>query len=96
MHMGSLQQSVPFWESIGSSQLVLDWIRFGVPIRWKDGPVQNRVMRNARSSLEHADFIDTALAELLEAGAIRLSHERPAVVSPWGWSRSHIPRISFA
>jgi hypothetical protein len=41
-------------------------------------------MRNARSALEHSDFIDTALAELLEAGAIRLSPQRPAVVSPLG------------
>ena len=27
-HMGSLQQSVAFWESIGSCRMVLDWIRF--------------------------------------------------------------------
>ena len=49
--MGSLQQFVAFWESIGSSKMVLDWVRFGVPIRWKDGPVEHRVMRNARSAL---------------------------------------------
>jgi hypothetical protein len=41
-------------------------------------------MRNARSALEHSDFIDAALAELFEARAVRLSHERSTVVSPLG------------
>ncbi len=41
-------------------------------------------MRNSRSALEHSYFIDSTLAELLEAGAVRLGHERPAVVSPLG------------
>ena len=46
--------------------------------------MQHRVMRNARSALEHSDFIDAALAELLETGVVRLSPERPTVVSPLG------------
>ncbi len=41
-------------------------------------------MRNSRSALEHPEFIDSALAELLETGAVRLSHERLDVVNPLG------------
>ncbi len=82
--MGSLQQSVKFWEDIGASGTVLDWIRYGVPLRWRSGPVRDSVLRNLESAMEHASFVDMALAELLAAGAVRHTSVRPAMVSPLG------------
>jgi hypothetical protein len=82
--MGSLQQSVKFWEDIGASGTVLDWIRYGVPLRWRSRPVRDGVLRNSESAMEHASFVDMALAELLAAGAVRHTSIRPAVVSPLG------------
>ena len=46
--------------------------------------MQNMFMKNARSALEHASFIDATLAEVLGAWAIRLSQQRLVVVSPLG------------
>ena len=82
--MGRLRQSIGFWESIGASKTVLDWIRFGVPLKWKSAPVEPRVLRNSRSALEHSSFIDSAVSEMLESSVIRHSVERPVVVSPLG------------
>ncbi len=73
-----------FWESIGTSKIVLDWIRLGVPIRWRDGPVRDRVLRNSRSALDHASFVDETLAELIAVGVVRHSSVRPIVISPLG------------
>ena len=69
--MGSLQQSVGFCESIGASNTILDWIRYGVPLRWRNAPVEHRMLRNSISALKHSSFIDSALAELLEARVVR-------------------------
>ena len=82
--MGCLQQSMRFWEDIGASKTVLDWIRYGVPLRWRSGPVRYRVLRNSESAMEHSSFVDLALAELLAAGAVRQTSVRSAVVSPLG------------
>ena len=43
--MGRLRQSIGFWESIGASKTVLDWIRYGVPLKWKSTLVEPRVFQ---------------------------------------------------
>ena len=49
--MGRLQQSVGFWEDMGASKTVLDWIRYGVPLRWRSGQVRDHVIRNSGYAL---------------------------------------------
>ena len=46
--------------------------------------MRDRVLRNSESAMEHASFVDMALAELLAAGVVRHTSVRPAVVSPLG------------
>ena len=82
--MGCLQQSVGFWEDMGDSKRVLDWIRYGVPIRWRSSRVRDRVLKNSRYAMEHSSFVDLALDELLVVGAVRHTSVRPVVVSPLG------------
>ncbi len=76
--MGCLQQLVGFWEDLGASKTVLDWIRYGVPLRWRSGPVRDRVLRNSKSAMKNSSFVDLALAELLAAGAVRHTTVKPA------------------
>ena len=42
------------------------------------------MLKNSRSALEHSSFIESTLAEMLEAGVARHSKERLVVVSPLG------------
>jgi hypothetical protein len=81
---GRLKARLQFWQSFCTSTLVLTWIAGGLPLLWKDGPPPPLVQRNHASCHEHADFVGTAVRELLATGAAVVASRPPHVVMPLG------------
>lgn len=78
-----LRKCQAFWKRITVSTLVLAWIVAGVPLLWgSNGPTEPYERSNHSSCEQHAAFIDSAVAGLLEKGAIAIAHTAPVVVSP--------------
>lgn len=78
---GRLRQHVKFWQSIGTSQFILDTISRGYIIPFLSTPASAQFPNN-KSSLEHADFVKVAIGELVEASLAVECEEAPTVVNP--------------
>lgn len=78
-----LRSRAPFWTALCTSSLVLSWVLSGYSIEWgSNGPPPPRVMDNHAGAMQHASFVDEAVAELLAKGAIMAVSYLPAVLSP--------------
>ena len=81
--VGSLGRHLPFWKSIGASKFVLKIIEFGYVLPFLRIPEQF-VLRNHRSAVEHAQFVEESVLSLLERGCVRCSLDEVHVCSPLG------------
>ena len=80
---GRLARFVAFWQFIGASALVIAWIMNGYPLPFLSAarPAPT-FFKNAAGAEQHGCWLDSALEELLEAGAVRHVLQRPTVCSP--------------
>ena len=78
-----LRSKAAFWGTFANS-LVMSWINEGFPLRWKDGPPPPARFPNHKSAYNHADFVDSAIAELLASQAAAEVADPPLVISPLG------------
>ena len=78
---GRLKQSFDFWKEIGTSDFILDVIAEGYKIPLLHEP-ESVFLRNNKSALEHKDFVDKAISELLSNRLVREVSSRPHVVNP--------------
>ena len=64
----------------------MDWIDIGYKLLWETGAPAAKESPNAPSALEHKEFVNDAIKEMVEAGALtRLPRgHRPTVVIPIG------------
>jgi len=83
---GSVSRNAAFWRTFVKSSWVMSWIDNGYELLWSDEAPARREVPNSPSALAHGDFVSSALAEMLEAGAISKlpGGYRPEVVSPLG------------
>ena len=63
----NLRRNLGFWESIGTDKFILDVIKFGYKLPFSDLPVPV-ALKNNKSALSHAPFVDEALADLRKTG----------------------------
>ena len=82
----SLRRHRWFWAALpGISSVVLDWITWGVALRWRDGPPPAKRFSNQPSAVSDPQFVSEAVAKLLASGAVeRCSSDELQVVSPLG------------
>ena len=84
MVAGRLGNCLPFWESIGASQFILDILSNGYFLPLTSHP-KDRQFPNHRSAYEEEEFVSESLASLLSRGCIRKVGENEIVVcSPLG------------
>jgi hypothetical protein len=64
----------------------MDWIDNGYRLLWETAAPAAKESSNAPSAFEHKDFVNDAIKEMVESGALtRLPRgQRPTVVSPIG------------
>ena len=78
---GSLKRNVAFWEHIGASRFIRDTIVFGYKIHFIYTPPPARFGNN-RSAIQHSEFVEQAISDLLVAGSVVESGCAPTVVNP--------------
>ncbi|CAG2237876.1 unnamed protein product [Mytilus edulis] len=76
-----LRNSLDFWKNIHASKFILDLIENGYKIPLINEP-ESVLLRNNKSALEHKDFVEKAVQELIDASLIKEVSNRPHVVNP--------------
>ncbi|VDI53185.1 Hypothetical predicted protein [Mytilus galloprovincialis] len=76
-----LKNSLDFWKNINASKFILDLIENGYKIPLINEP-ESVLLRNNKSALEHKDFVEKAVQELIDASLIEEVSNRPHVVNP--------------
>ncbi len=83
---GSVKKNAAFWRTFVRSSVVMSWIDHGYELQWLNGAPAHKKARNLPSALAHAEFVTSALSEMLAAGAISKlpTGHIPVKVSPLG------------
>ena len=83
---GNISSCADFWRSFVRSSWVMDWIECGYRLMWEQAAPAPKESPNSPSAGAHGEFVSSAIAEMLLAGAITQLPfgARPAVVSPLG------------
>jgi len=66
---GNISERFRYWEEKVKNTIVLDWIRHGVPIKWKSTPVTFE-NHNRHFNARECQFIDLEIQRLLRAKCI--------------------------
>ena len=78
---GSLRRHVEFWRSIGAPKYILSVICEGYRLPFQQTP-PGFTSRNNRSALDHSEFVNEAILELLHSGRVMELNSPPDVVNP--------------
>ena len=78
---GSLKRNVAFWEHIGASRFIRDTIVYGYKIPFIYTPPAASFGNN-RSAIQHSEFVEQAISDLLIAGSVVECRCGPTVVNP--------------
>ena len=78
---GSLRRHVVFWRSIGAPRYILSVICEGYRLPFQQTP-PGFTSRNNRSALDHSEFVNEAILELLHSGRVMELNSPPDVVNP--------------
>ena len=78
---GRLRVNISYWESIGTSQFILNVIRDGYKIPFYYTPSSVHLLNN-KSALHNAEFVASAITELLKVGSVVECQSPPVVVNP--------------
>lgn len=76
-----LKNSFEFWKNIGACNYVLDVINSGYKIPFVKEP-ESVFLKNNRSALEHSDFVEKAISDLVNANLVREVTEIPHCINP--------------
>ena len=79
---GSLKRNVAFWEHIGASPFIRDTIASGYKIPWFIFTPPAASFGNNRSAIQHSEFVELAISDLLIAGSVVECVCAPTVVNP--------------
>lgn len=78
---GNLKKHIQYWIDIGASDFVLSTISDGYVIPFSSTP-HSMFFNNNRSAFQNHDFVDTAIADLVDNGCAIKVPFKPFVVSP--------------
>ena len=78
---GSLARNIQYWQNIGASDFIIDTIKNGYIIPFQTPPPP-MFLKNNRSALDNVEFVQQAIADLLETGCIQKVPFQPFIVSP--------------
>ena len=78
---GNLRRDVELWKCIGTPSFILNVIERGYFLPFVSFP-EPVVLKNNRSSLSHAEFVEEAIQELDESGRFVETKVPPRVVNP--------------
>lgn len=81
MIVNRLSAHLDAWAKIGTNDMVMTWLKHGVPIAFKT-PQKSYSMSNPKFTLKQAVFIRSELTKLKSKGYIVKSVNKPFVVSP--------------
>ena len=76
----NLKRHMNFWQNIGASPFTISIIQYGYKIPFITAP-SKIVQRNNRSALQHDQFVEQAILELVQSGRIVRTDEIPHVVN---------------
>ena len=74
---GRLKENIQFWIDIGAYDFIIDTIRNGYKIPFYSSPSSVNL-----SAINNADFVDTAIQDLLQRGLIVKCDNQPFIVNP--------------
>ena len=77
---GSLRRHVEFWHSIGAPRYILSVICEGYRLPFLPIP-PGFTSRNSRSALDHSEFVNEAILELLHSARVMELNRPPHVVN---------------
>lgn len=77
--IGSMSRAWKAWKSHGAPRLLYQWLRSGVPIRWKGAPPQARAEEERGTQSEE---VRQEMKQLLRDGAFMASNEEGVITSP--------------
>ena len=77
---GRLRVNISYWESIGTSQFILNVIRDGYKVPFYYTPSSVHLINN-KSALHNAEFVASAITELLKVGSVVECQSPPVVVN---------------
>lgn len=82
----TLKRSLSFWRSVcRPKSWVLRWIKDGLSLHWKHAPpFAPAEFPNVKTAHDHSEFVDECVSEMLAAGLVCISTDKPLVVSPLG------------
>ena len=78
---GNLKKHIQYWKDIGANEFILGTISEGYVIPFSNNP-PSMCFKNNRSAFQNHDFVDTAIAELVDNGCAIKVPFKPYVVSP--------------
>ena len=78
---GNLRRNLDFWKRIGTSKFILNVIERGYILPFICFPEPAK-FKNNRSSINHAEFVEEAIGELVESGRVIKTTVPPLVVNP--------------
>lgn len=78
---GNLKKHIQYWKDIGANEFILGTISEGYVIPFSSNP-PSMCFKNNRSAFQNHDFVDTAIAELVDNGCAIKVPFKPYVVSP--------------
>ena len=68
--IGSITKCASFWRTFVKSRVVMDWIDNGYRLLWETAAPAAKESPNAPSAFEHKDFVNDAIKEMVESGAL--------------------------
>ena len=78
---GRLRKNIQFWIDIGAPKFIIDTIRHGYILPFYSNPISTCLSNNL-SALNNADFVKSAINDLLARGLIVETLDIPFVVNP--------------
>ena len=78
---GNLKKHIQYWKDIGANEFILGTISEGYVIPFSSNP-PSMCFKNNRSAFQNHDFVNTAIAELVDNGCAIKVPFKPYVVSP--------------
>lgn len=78
---GRLRSHIEFWKSIGAPQFILNTLSGGYIIPFLTTPSRAH-FHNNKSAIEHCDFVQAAIIELVKLGSVVECVSAPTVVNP--------------
>jgi hypothetical protein len=78
----TLRSRLGYWKALGADRVALSWVWYGVPMPFAERPPREH-WANAKSAVEHAEFVDKTIAEQVALGNfVEVDPEFAKVIHP--------------